>query len=378
MKNLSDSDDTLILQSILENIPAEINVKSAGSAMRFLTAYLSISEGEYTITGTERMKHRPIGPLVEALRYLGADIQYLGEEGFPPLGIRGKKLKGGSIEMSGNVSSQFISALMLIGPVLPDGIRIKIKDNIVSRPYLDLTMWTMKQFGADVEWSDVDTIEIAPHPYQTAEFYIENDWSAASYWYEILALCDDNESEIWLKGLKDGSKQGDSMVRYIFSLLGVRTTFQADGDAGQGCVRLTKQKSMLPRLEYNFYNSPDIAQTVIVSCAALGIPFRFYGLTNLRVKETDRVMALEKELKKIGVFVDQSVDSELIWDGRKNAISAAPIETYTDHRMAMSFAPVAIKHPGITIDNPDVVTKSYPDFWKDLEKAGFEIIKIND
>ena len=210
-QNLSDCDDTRVITRALANNPYEIDIMAAGTAMRFMTAYLCTQEGEHVITGTERMRHRPIGILVDALRYLGADIEYVGEEGYPPLKIKGKTLDGGRLEMPGNVSSQYISALLMIGPSLKNGIELHLKDEIVSRPYIDLTLWTMTEYGADVEWTDVDTITVRPKPYTEREFYIENDWSASSYWYEILALVDDRESKLRLEGLMDGSKQGDSV-----------------------------------------------------------------------------------------------------------------------------------------------------------------------
>ena len=203
--NLSDCDDTDVMVKALCNNPDVIDIKAAGTAMRFLTAYYSVGSGEHLITGTERMRHRPIGLLVDALRYLGAEIEYADEDGFPPLLVRGKKLEGGPLEMPGNVSSQYISALLMIGPALSKGIELHLKGNIVSRPYIDLTLWLMRESGADAEWTDVDTITVKPKPYVERRYLVENDWSAASYWYEILALCNDRESTVRLTGLTDGS-----------------------------------------------------------------------------------------------------------------------------------------------------------------------------
>ena len=373
-QNLSNCDDTEVMIQAFHQMPDVIDIKAAGTAMRFLTAYLSVTDGEHTITGTERMKHRPIKVLVDALRYLGAEIQYLGEEGYPPLHIVGHHLEGGHIEVPGNISSQFISALLMIGPVLTKGLELKLTEDIVSRPYIDLTLWTMREFGAEADWSDVDTITVQPTPYQQREYLIENDWSAASYWYEILALCNNRDSEIKLEGLMDGSKQGDSVVRYIFSLLGVKTTFETRTEGVPTTVTLTNHLMKLPRLEYDFVNSPDLTQTIVVCCTALGIPFHFKGLGSLKIKETDRIEALKKELKKLGYVLQDKDDCELIWDGTRCEPSYAPIDTYEDHRMAMAFAPLAILYPGLVkINHPEVVTKSYPAFWDDLKSAGFHI-----
>ena len=264
-QNLSDCDDTRVITRAFANNPYEIDIMAAGTAMRFMTAYLCTQEGEHVITGTERMRHRPIGILVDALRYLGADIEYVGEEGYPPLKIKGKTLEGGRLEMPGNVSSQYISALLMIGPSLKNGIELHLKGEIVSRPYIDLTLWTMTEYGADVEWTDVDTITVRPKPYTEREFYIENDWSASSYWYEILALIDDRESKLRLEGLMDGSKQGDSVARYISSILGVKTAFATRKENTPTTVTLSRHMRTLPRLDYDFVNSPDLAQTYVFS-----------------------------------------------------------------------------------------------------------------
>lgn len=372
-ENMSDCDDTEVIIAALKDMPDVIDIKAAGTAMRFVTAYLSITEGEHTITGTDRMKHRPISVLVDALRYLGADITYVGEEGFPPLHIKGHTLEGGHLEIPGNVSSQYISALLMIGPMLKNGLELKLLDEIVSRPYIDLTLWTMREFGADADWSDVDTITVSAKPYKERPYFIESDWSASSYWYEVMALSDDPEAEIRLNGLMDGSKQGDSVVRYIFSLLGVKTSFKSTELGVPTTVTLKRHKCMLPRLEYDFTGSPDLAQTFVVCCALMGIKFHFTGLASLKIKETDRIEALKKELKKLGYVIKDKNDSELIWDGERCEPTDEAIDTYEDHRMAMSFAPVALKIPGLKINNPEVVSKSYPNFWKDLNAAGFTI-----
>jgi len=374
-QNLSDCDDTSVIVNALRNMPETIDIKAAGTAMRFMTAYLSVMPGTHVLTGTERMKHRPIGILVDALHRLGADISYVGEEGFPPLRITGQPLLGGELELPGNVSSQYISGLLMIGPVLKHGLTLTLQGDVISRPYIDLTLWMMREFGVDAEWTGPDTIEVKAQPYKAREYFIENDWSGASYWYEMVALSQDKEAEVKLSGLMDGSKQGDSSVRYIFSLLGVKTVFETKEEGVPQTVTLKKSGRRVPRLEYDFVNSPDLAQTFVVACAMLGVKFHFTGLRTLKIKETDRIEALKTEMRKLGFVLHDKNDSELIWDGERcEPAEDASIDTYEDHRMALAFAPVAFKQP-VTINNPQVVTKSYPDFWNHLSLAGFDIQK---
>ncbi|MCR4604113.1 MAG: 3-phosphoshikimate 1-carboxyvinyltransferase [Prevotella sp.] len=374
--NLSECDDTEVIIRALRDKPQTIDIGAAGTAMRFMTAYLAAaSKGEHLITGTDRMKHRPIKVLVDALRRLGAAISYEGEEGFPPLRIRGQRLKGGKLEIAGDVSSQYISALLMIGPMLDNGLTLCLNGDIISRPYIDLTLWTMREFGALAEWTSVDTIEVKAKPYQARNYYIENDWSAASYWYEMVALSEERDVEVRLQGLMDGSKQGDSSVRYIFSLLGVKTVFETKTPGTPTMVTLRRNSHRVKRLDYDFVNSPDLAQTFVVTCCALGVPFHFTGLQTLKIKETDRINALKTEMKKLGYTLEDHNGSELSWDGRRDEIAdtaAIAIDTYDDHRMALSFAPLAMHSP-IVINQPSVVTKSYPLFWDDLRAAGFEV-----
>ena len=376
--NLSDCDDTEVIIRGLRKLSDVIDIKAAGTAMRFMTAYLSATDGEYTITGTERMKHRPIGILVDALRYLGAEIEYVGEEGYPPLHIRGKQLEGGTLEIPGNVSSQYISALLMIAPILTKGLELRLTGNIISRPYIDLTLHLMHEFGVSAEWSDFDTISVKPQVYQQRTYVIESDWSAASYWYEILALTDEQTSKVILQGLKDGSRQGDSAVRYIFSLLGVKTGFNKDATDRLSEAILTRHSRMLNRMEYDFTNQPDLSQTLIAVCPILGIPFHFTGLGSLKIKETDRIEAMKREMEKLGYLLNEEDGTALSWNGERCEPMAQPIiDTYEDHRMAMSFAPLAIKLGEIRINDPEVVSKSYPHYWDDLRKAGFQIEQID-
>lgn len=374
--NLSDCDDTEVIIRALAAMPYEIDIKAAGTAMRFMTAYLSVTEGKHLLTGTDRMKRRPIAPLVNALRYLGADIRYAGETGFPPLIINGKTLEGGRLEVPGNISSQYISALLMIGPALKEGLELHLMGEIISRPYIDLTLWTMQEFGAEAEWTDMDIITVRPQVYKSHPYLIENDWSASSYWYEMLALQGASGSSIKLKGLTDGSKQGDSVVKYLFSLLGVKTTFDNKEEGQPTTVTLTRHRCLLPRLDYDFTGSPDLAQTFVVTCALLDIPFTFTGLASLKIKETDRIEALKTEMKKLGYLIKDENNSTLRWEGERCTPSLQPIDTYEDHRMALAFAPAACRFPGLRINNPGVVSKSYPHYWDDLRKAGFNIEEV--
>ena len=376
--NLSDCDDTRVILDALRRMPETIDIGAAGTAMRFMTAYLAAVPGSHVLTGTERMKHRPIRALVDALRYIGADIEYEGEEGYPPLRINGRRLEGGVIEMPGDISSQYISALLMIGPVLERGLELRLTGEVVSRPYIDLTMCMMRDFGADAEWTDVDTITVRPKPYEPRPFFIESDWSAASYWYETLVLAEDGESEIRLDGLTDGSRQGDSAVKYLFSMLGVRTMFKTRERGVPTTVTLKRVEARPPRLDYDFVNQPDMVQTFVVCCALAGVPFRFTGLASLKIKETDRVEALKTEMKKLGYVVRETAAGELSWDGERCLRAEnIVIDTYEDHRMAMAFAPAATVSPGLAINNPHVVSKSYPHFWDELRRAGFTITEAD-
>ena len=374
-QNLSVCDDTEVIIDAMQRRPYEIDIKGAGTAMRFLTAFLATQPGEHVITGTDRMKQRPIGILVNALRYLGADIEYLGEEGYPPLRIKGRTLEGGYIEVAGNISSQYISALLMIAPTLKNGLQLRITDGAISRPYIDLTLWMMREYGADADWSDADTITVNAKPYERHEYTIESDWSAAAYLYEMLALRGNDESEVRFKGLMDASRQGDSIVKYIFSLLGVKTKYSTVEGERFPTVSIKSHPCMLPRLDYDFSSVPDLAQPVVVTCALRGIPFRFTGLATLRIKETDRIEALKRELRKLGVVLTDRNDSELIWNLERCEPTMEPIDTYQDHRMAMAFAPAALALGSITINDPEVVSKSYPHYWDDLRRAGFQITK---
>ena len=367
--NISDCDDTRVMTQWLKEQPATVDIGAAGTAMRFSTALLAVTDGTHTITGTERMKNRPIGILVDALRSLGAHIDYTEKEGFPPLLITGNKhLTGGEINLKGNVSSQYMSALLMIGPTLKEGLRLQLTGDVVSRPYIDMTLSIMQEFGATAVWTDTDTLSVLPTGYSRHHYHVENDWSAASYWYEIVALTADKSVEITLPDLQHESLQGDSKGAALFDLLGVETTY------GEGFVTLRKGNVKVERLDHDFIEIPDLAQTFVVTCCMLGIPFHFKGLQSLKIKETDRISALQTELRKLGFIIEDRNDSELLWDGfRMKPDTDAAIDTYEDHRMAMAFAPAALTLGSIKINDPHVVSKSYPNYWDDLKTVGFNL-----
>lgn len=382
--NLSDCDDTRVMIRALNETSEQIDILAAGTAMRFLTAYLSVTPGTRTITGTKRMQQRPIRILVDALRKLGAQIEYTANEGFPPLRITGTELKGEEISLAGNISSQYISALLMIGAMLPKGLRLHLTGDIISRPYINLTLQLMRDFGAKAEWTSENSITVHPGGYQEVPFTVESDWSAASYWYQMVALqgiknkkIEKQEKgsfntstypEIELLGLFSHSYQGDSRGAEVFSKLGVRTEYTDHG------VKLTSIGVPVARLVEDFVDIPDLAQTFVVTCCLMNIPFRFTGLQSLKIKETDRIIALITELRKLGYVVRSEQDSILSWDGERCPAEAEPvISTYEDHRMAMAFAPACLVLPQIQIDEPQVVSKSYPSYWESLQEAEFKV-----
>ena len=363
LNNLSDCDDTQAVIRAFSSNDEVKNIGAAGTAMRFLTAYYVISSESVVMTGTERMKNRPISILVDALRTLGADIEYVEKEGFPPLKINGKQLLGGELHVKGDVSSQFLSAILMIAPYTENGIKLMIEGDLVSRPYLQMTLSLMKEFGVNYIWND-NVIEIAPSKYTPIEFTVENDWSAASYWYSVVALSE-NKS-VKLKYLLPNSLQGDSHLVELYKPLGVETEFVDGG------VELTKNQDVkLPAVyDISLKEQPDLAQTLVVSCLLMNVPFRFSGLGNLKIKETDRIEALINESKKLGYVLKEVKSGVLSWDGEKcTPEDEIVIKTYEDHRMAMAFAPAVIKLNSIIISEPDVVSKSYPSFWQEFEKV---------
>ena len=362
IKNLSDCDDTIVLQKILNSNENRFDIGTAGTAMRFLTAYLSTIVGEWHLTGDNRMKQRPISILVEAINNLGGRIEYTENEGFPPLRIFGTALQGGEVEIQGNVSSQYISALLMIAPTMQKGVKIIIKGKISSIPYIYMTLSLMKQFGIDYSWGK-NIIYVPACEYIPIQTTVESDWSAASYWFEIVALSKDKHT-IFLKGLEKNSIQGDAIISDFFNRLGVKSSFTENG------LRLERSGSAVKYFRQDFTNYPDLAQTIAVTCAFLNIPFTLTGLETLKIKETDRITALTTELRKFGFDIKTNNSDNLFWNGTKiEKQSNICLNSYNDHRMVMSFAPAALKTEPFEIDNPDVVLKSYPGFWEDLGSA---------
>ncbi len=369
VKNLSDCDDSMVMNQVLESNSNSFDIHHAGTAMRFLTAYLSKIVGEWHLTGSERMQQRPISILVDALRKLGAQIEYTGQEGFPPLKITGAALKGGILELDGSISSQYISALLMIAPTVQGGLTLRLTNRITSRSYIEMTLGIMKKFGIKYQWSG-NEIRIDAQTYKPISYFVEADWSGASYWYAMAALSE--RCDLHLKGLRLKSLQGDSIqAEWFEKYFGIIS--RQEGES----VRVTKGKeSTLKKLSLNFIEYPDIAQTFVVLAIGKRLPFHFTGLKTLKIKETDRIAALQCECSKLGVRLTEPAEGELAWNGEfDQSISQSEpvIATYHDHRMAMSFAPVAMFNGSIRIDDAMVVTKSYPSFYKDLDKVGFKM-----
>ena len=367
LHNLSDANDTQLMLRLVNSPDAVIDVEDAGTTMRFLTAYFAVTNQQKTMTGTERMKERPIGILVNALRMLGADVQYAGIEGYPPLTIKGfDRQKNDSIRIRGDVSSQFISAIMMVAPLLPHGLILELEGKVGSRPYIEMTESIMQHVGVACQVYE-DKVTIAHQSYHPAEFTVESDWSAASYWFAFAAMAE--KAEILLPRLQLDSRQGDCVVVEIMDQLGVKAVLDHNG-----MLKLTKKDAM-KKLRWDFTDCPDLAQTIAVVCVAKGIPAHFTGLESLRIKETDRIAALQNELQKIG--------GNLIEDDTENwrvipstgLPSSASFKTYKDHRMAMAFAPLATLMD-VEIENPGVVKKSYPNYWNDVKSFGATLTEL--
>ena len=342
-----------------------INIGPAGTAMRFLTAYFTLKDDEVILTGSERMKQRPIGILVDALRQLGASIEYDEKDGFPPLKIKGGfEQKTNKISIKGNISSQYITALLLIASQLPLGLELHIEGDLTSRPYVEMTLAMLQQAGIQQQWNG-NIISIAHQDFTPTVLPVEPDWSAASYWYAIAALAD--EADLFLPGLTQYSLQGDSVITELMANFGITSQFKNGG------VHLQKENKPLARKIFDLKECPDLAQTIIVVCAALGHEAKFTGLETLKIKETDRVKALQNELAKIGVKLIEKGQVYKLDCSEKLMPERIFINTYEDHRMAMAFAPLALLIPEVEIEDAQVVEKSYPAFWKDLEKVGFEV-----
>ncbi len=369
INNLSTSDDTNKLLQLEDGIsscekgtiPMVLDIKNAGTLARFLTAYLAAREGTWLITGQGRMMERPMDGIVDCLRQVGANIEYLDRKGFLPIKILGSDIQGNSVTIDASKSSQFLSAIMMIGPYFENGLRIHLEKKPVSLPYVEMTQKLMQSFGAHVEITS-DEVKIQRGKYEFHTTTVEPDWSSASYFYELVALSE--SAELLLEGLSINSIQGDRRVADIFELLGVETKYEKEG------IRLRKKDSYVKEFSYDFIGNPDIVPSVITTCAALGIKSEFKNISHLKYKESDRIEALTTELLKIGAkltYKGKTLKMEL--DG--SAQNTLIFNTYDDHRMAMAFAPLAMKFNSITIDNTDVVNKSYPEFWDDLKKTNF-------
>lgn len=363
LHNLSEARDTVLMKSLINNENKVIDVMDAGTTMRFLTAYFCVSGKNKILTGTARMKERPISPLVNALRQLGADIDYLEKDGYPPIEIKGfGGQKTDRVKVPGNLSSQFISALMMIGPALPKGLTIEMEGHIGSRPYITMTELLLKAFGGESKFND-RTIEIQSGGLKPSIYTIEPDWSAASYWFSFCALAE--TSELRLSGEFGSSTQGDRVMAEIGRRIGVKS------EVRDGHLLLTKMDS-LKALEWDFNDCPDLAQTVIPLCAIKSIQGNFSGMESLRIKETDRIYALQTELGKIGAELKENNGRWQLIPAKGNYKSQYEFATYHDHRMAMGIAPLATKF-GISFDDRLVVNKSYPRYWDDMKAVGFEL-----
>ena len=366
IKNLSNSDDAAVMQKGIQVKEGRVDIHHAGTAMRFLTAYFASQEGaNVTLTGSQRMQERPIKILVDTLKNLGADIDYLKNEDYPPLLIKGKTLNKHKVSLPADISSQYISALLLIAPSLEHGLVLELVGNITSVPYIKMTLGLLEQIGITSSFEG-NTVSVLPKKYVSeSSITVESDWSSASYFYSITALCEEG-TEISLSSFRKDSLQGDSVLKELYKDFGVKTIFKEDS------ISLVKTKTnQIADVEYDLANTPDLAQTLAVTCFGLGIGCHLTGLHTLKIKETDRLLALKNELSKLGAKV--SVTNKTLTLESSNKInSEVAIDTYNDHRMAMAFTPLALK-TAITINDAEVVSKSYPDFWKDLEQLGFKI-----
>ena len=432
---LSDCDDTQAIRQGLEALRnsedalLRVDIGAAGTAMRFLSAlFAATPQLDVVITGSQRMKERPIGALVTALQAAGADISYVEKEGYPPLRIQGKQLEGGTLALPSNISSQYVSALLMIAPTMRHGLQLELVGKVASAPYIRMTMQVMKAFGVEVKWEKNIISVVRDQRYartlsshcettqeteQAASYTIECDWTAASYWYEIVALHPDKTARVLLRGLREASEQGDAVCARWFEALGVTTTFTAEGailekstkspQATLECDNSTSEDNELssqtddnfcesnedlpqttshssqadyfsckdaPPLWLDFAAAPDLAQTFVVTCALLSHPFHFKGLESLRIKETDRIAALIAELQKLGKHIEAIGEGELRYTAQNDSSPAHPITiaTYDDHRMALAFAPAALQFPRLSIEHPEVVAKSYPDYWEHLSE----------
>jgi 3-phosphoshikimate 1-carboxyvinyltransferase len=362
IQNLSNARDTKILFEILSNYKTRkgLNCEDAGTALRFIIAFLATREGIWKVSGSKRMHERPIKPLIDSLVKLGANIHYLENKGFPPIEIKSEKLSSGKLKLPGNISSQFISALLLIAPTIKGGLNLEITSKVLSKPYIDMTLGLMSEFGIEYSWEN-NLIKVKEQNYLSKNIEVENDWSAASFWYSFLALS--KSGEIKIPNLYANSLQGDSVLSVIYSKLGIKTEFSEDSTV------LFKTKNIAKELELDLSNNPDLALPIIVTCCGLGIKAHLMGLESLKVKESNRLECIKKELEKFNVISSINDYSIKIKENQKIVQPTSIIKCHNDHRIAMSIAPLCMKVDSIKFDNKEVVNKSYPKFWEDFDRA---------
>ena len=362
IQNLSNAKDTKILNEILNGYETkkDINCEDAGTALRFLIAFLATNEGDWVVSGSKRMQERPIKPLIDCLIKLGASINYLEKEGFPPIEIKSKKLSSGILRLPGNISSQFISALLMVAPTIENGLTLKINSKILSKPYIDLTLDLMREFGIEYSWEN-NLIKVKQQNYSAKNIKVENDWSAASFWYSFLALS--KSGEIKIPNLYANSVQGDSVLSNIYSKLGVKTEFNEDS------IVLFKTKNIAKEIELDLSNHPDLALPIIVTCCGLGIKAHLMGLESLKIKESNRLECIKKELRKFNISCEIDSSSIKIKENQKIIQPKSVIESHNDHRIVMSIASLCMKVDSIKFEYKNVVNKSYPKFWEDFNRV---------
>ena len=362
IQNLSNAKDTKILNKILDSFETkkDINCEDAGTALRFATAFLATKKGVWEISGSKRMHERPIKPLIDCLVELGAEIKYLENEGFPPIEIKSKKLVGRKLTLPGDISSQFISALLMIAPAIENGLTIEITSKVLSKPYIGMTLDLMSEFGIESSWEN-NLIKVEEQDYLGKNIIVENDWSAASFWYSFLALS--KSGEIKIPNLYASSVQGDSVLSNIYSKLGIKTEFN------ESSIILSKTKTIAKEIELDLSDYPDLALPIIVTCCGLRIEANLTGLESLKLKESNRLECIKKELEKFNIICSVSGSSIKIKENQKIVQPTSTIECHNDHRIAMSIAPLSMKVDSIKFDNKNVVNKSYPKFWEDFDRA---------
>ena len=363
IQNLSTSNDTKILSKILNEYQTKKNIycQNAGTALRFVVAFLATKEGIWKVSGSKRMHERPIKPLIDCLAELGTEIKYLEKKGFPPIEIRSKKLKSKKLSLPGDISSQFISALLLVAPTIENGLNLEITSKILSKPYINMTLDLMNEFGIEYSWKN-NLIKVQEQSYLGKSIHVENDWSAASFWYSFLALS--KSGEIKIPNLYANSIQGDSILSIIYSKLGIKTEFNEDS------IILSKTKNTAKEIELDLSNHPDLALPIIVTCAGLGTKAHLMGLESLKIKESNRLECIKTELEKFNVISYVSDSSIKIIENQKILQPISIIECHDDHRIPMSIAPLIMKVDSIKFTDKEVVNKSYPKFWQDLRKVG--------